>query len=105
MNKVVLSRRELIALLVHNGFTELPPRSGTSHRRYRGIVDGQTRFVDVDDSIDEFSPKSHGVLFYIVSSQLRLMDSARNANTAWERFYAGEPSIARKAQVAYRKWT
>src|SRR5690242_10912093 len=104
MKKVPLSRRELIALLVHNGLIELPARHGTSHRRYKGEIGGRVLLVDVDDSIDVFSAESHGVLDYIVTSQLRFTERVRNARDAWERFYGGEPSVARKAQTHYRKW-
>lgn len=102
MRKVTLSRRELIALLEHNGFVARGRRS-TSHVRYEGVVDGRTRFVDVDETIDEFAPKSHAVLYYIVNSQLGF--SQHGMKAGWERFYAGEPRLARRAQLPYRNWS
>jgi hypothetical protein len=104
MRKVALSRRELIALLEHNGFVRLPERSGTSHKRYRGEVGGTVRFVDVDDSIDTFNADSHGVPYYIVTSQLRFTEGVRTANEGWARFYGGDPTTARKSGVPYEKW-
>lgn len=104
MKKVALSRRELIALLVHNGFAELPARGGTSHKRYKGAVGGKVCLVDVDDSISDFNPDSHSVLYYIVTSQLRFMEGVKNAKDGWDRFYGGEPVTAKKAQTTYRKW-
>jgi hypothetical protein len=105
MRKVALSRRELIALLQHNDFVRLPARSGTSHKRYKGEVGGITRLVDVDDSIDTFNADSHGVLYYIVTSQLRFTEGAKKANDGWARFYSGEASTAKRADVPYRKWS
>ena len=105
MRTVVLSRRELVALSEHNGFTPGGRRSGTSHVRYQGVVDGRRRFVDVDQTIDEYHPRSHGVLYYIVSSQLRFFgEDIGPAEAGWRRFYGGEPGQARRAQVPYRKW-
>lgn len=104
MRKLTLKRRELIALLEHNGFT-VSAHGPTSHIRYTGVIDGKTRFVTVDESIDEFVPDSHTVLFYIVSTQLGFFGSGGGAaKVGWTRFYAGEPGIARKAQVPYHKW-
>jgi predicted RNA binding protein YcfA (HicA-like mRNA interferase family) len=38
--------RDLIVILRQNGF-ELTRHKGTSHRRYRGIVDGKTMLVTI----------------------------------------------------------
>ncbi|MFN8556135.1 MAG: type II toxin-antitoxin system HicA family toxin [Dehalococcoidia bacterium] len=51
MKKIPLKRRELIALLTHNGFAP-GRRGGTSHVHYIGEIDGQKRIVTVDESID-----------------------------------------------------
>lgn len=69
------------------------------------MVDGKVRFVDVDESIDGFSADGHGVLHYIVSGQLRFFDGPGGAKAGWTCFFAGEPTIARKAQVSYRPWS
>ena len=67
MKKPPLTRRDLIAVLEHNGF-QAEGCTSTSHIKYRGVVDGVTRHVTVDESIDEFQAKSHSVLYYIVST-------------------------------------
>ena len=104
MRKLALKRRELIALLEHNGFTALGRRS-TSHARYKGLVGGRVCFVDVDESIDEFSPGSGQVLHNIVSGQLRFFGHDDTPiKEGWRRFYGGHPDIARRAGVSYRRW-
>ncbi len=105
LRKLVLKRRELIALLEHNGFV-VDKRVGSSHIRYRGNVDGQEKCVDVDESIDDFAPRSFQPLYYIVSSQLGFFGEVNNlpAKVGWERFYAGHPDTARKANVPYKAW-
>lgn len=102
MRKPPLTRRELIAVLEQNGFVATG-RTGTSHVKYEGVVDGTRRTVTVDQSIDEFRAASHSVLYYIVSTQLGFFGSG-SATDAWRRFYGGEPRLARRAQVPYRKW-
>lgn len=103
--KLVLKRRELIALLTHNGLV-VEKRVGSSHVRYRGVVDGAEKCVDVDESIDDFAPRSFEPLYYIVSSQLAFFGERRNipAKVGWQRFYAGHPDIARRAGVPYKTW-
>ena len=39
MHKLVLKRRELVQMLEYNSFVALG-RRGTSHVRYRGVIDG-----------------------------------------------------------------
>ena len=86
MRKVTLKRRELIELLEHNGFVALG-RGPSSHVRYKGVIDGKARLVTVDESIDEFAPDSHTVLYYIVSAQLGFFGSSGGAAKAgWTRF-------------------
>ncbi len=103
MRKPVLTRRELVSLLEHNGF-EMRGRTGSSHTRYVGVVDGRTCNVTVDDAVAGYTPASHSILYYIVSTQLGFYRGGSSANDAWKRFYAGEPSIARRAQVPYERW-
>jgi predicted RNA binding protein YcfA (HicA-like mRNA interferase family) len=38
--------REFIEIITANGFV-LHRHGATSHRRYRGVIDGEVRFVDV----------------------------------------------------------
>src|SRR5438093_10015161 len=92
LRKVVLSRAEVtkIVLAFHG---EEKARTATSHVRYRCLVNGEVRLVTVDESIQEFAPDSHSPLFYIVRQQLQV---------SWEEFYAADPDIAKRAQVAYR---
>jgi predicted RNA binding protein YcfA (HicA-like mRNA interferase family) len=49
--------REFIAIIEAHGFS-LHRHGATSHRRYRGIIDGQVRFVDVagHNDNDEIRP-------------------------------------------------
>jgi hypothetical protein len=98
-----LKRREIVALLLVNGFQFV--RTHGSHRRYEGAVDGVTRYVEVDEAIDEFPPQRHRVLGHILA-QLGFFDDAREvpASVGWDRFYSGEPGIARRAQLQYRTW-
>ena len=104
MRKLVLPRRELVAMLEHNGFVALG-RRGTSHLQFRGTIEEQTRIVTIDEGIDEYQPRSHTALYYIVSAQLGFFGEGQgSANEGWERFYAGHPDIARRAGVTYRKW-
>ena len=93
-----IKQRVLIALLERNGF-QFKRQSGTSHRRYEGVVDGKTRRVDVDMAHDEFSPK-HDPLPLIVASQLGL----GTGTDAWKRFYAGHPDTARQHGLPYKPW-
>ncbi len=87
-----LKRREIIAILLHNGFVALP-RKSTSHMRYRGVIDGHIVFCDVDASHDEFIPKSRTALYWLVTSQLGI---------TFVRFYAGHPDSARRARLSYQ---
>ena len=104
MHKLVLKRRELVQMLEHNSFVALG-RRGTSHVRYRGVIDGVAILVTIDESIDEYQARSHTALYYIVSTELGFFGEGRgSANEGWERFYAGHPDIARRAGVTYRKW-
>ena len=104
MRKVTLKRRELIALLEHNGFISLG-RGPTSHVRYRGVIDGKTRLVSIDEAINDNGPGSHTVLYYIVSTQHQFFGPDSGAAKAgWTRFFGGEPGVALRAQVPYRKW-
>lgn len=103
MRKPPLKRRELVELLVHNGF-EKTSRGSTSHIRYVGKVDGKVKFVDVDDNIDEYDSGSHSALYWIVYSQLGFIGPGQSTKKGWERFYAGSPLTAEKAGVKYLKW-
>ncbi len=103
MHKPPLKRRELTDLLLHNGFV-FKSQTG-SHKRYVGTMDGQNRFVDVDECIDEFGTKGD-VLYSIVSSQLGFFGDKvnRSVKEGWRMFYAGSPATAKKAGVKYRAW-
>lgn len=46
MPRLKCTGRDVIAILLAHGF-ELLHHDGSSHRRYRGMVGGQVRFVDV----------------------------------------------------------
>lgn len=92
MRKPPLTRRELIAVLEHNGFVATG-RTGTSHVKYEGVVDGVRRTVTVDESVDVYTSDSHSILYYIVSTQLGFYRSG-SAKGAWRRFYGGEPRLA-----------
>ena len=46
MPRLKANARQVIAVLERHGFV-LHRHDGTSHRRYRGIVDGKVRYVDV----------------------------------------------------------
>ena len=92
LRKVLVTRQELIrCLLAFHG--EEFPRTGTSHARYRCLVNGQARHVTVDESIDEFTPRSHTPLYYIVLHQLQV---------TWEDFYAADAGIASRAGIPHR---
>jgi len=49
--------REFLAIIEQRGFV-LHRHGATSHRRYRGVVDGTVRFVDVafHSAADEIAP-------------------------------------------------
>ena len=87
-----LKRREIIEILLHNGFVALP-RKSTSHMRYRGVVDGRVVLCDVDASHDEFIPTSRTAFYWLVTSQLGI---------TFARFYAGHPDSARRARLGYQ---
>lgn len=89
-----LKRREIIEILLHNGFAALP-RKSTSHMRYRGMIDGKVVLCDVDASHDEFIPKSRTAFYWLVTSQLRI---------TFARFYAGHPDSARRAGLRYQRF-
>lgn len=93
LRKVILSRSEVLAILAAFGATEIARRSGTSHRQFDVTIDGQRRKVTVDDAIDEFSPASFCTLWFIVTKQLQIK---------WERFYAADEKVARRANVKYQ---
>ena len=103
MTKFPLRRREVIRLLETNGF--LHRRTRGSHLHYEGAVDGRARYVDVDQGIDEYPAERHRVLGHVLS-QLGFFDDdkAIPPNIGWERFYAGERDIARRAGVTFRRW-
>lgn len=91
---IVLKLRDVIAILTENGFVALPQK-GTSHIQYRGTIDGQTRVCTVDMSITDWVWKSHTALYYLIKTELRI-DAAR--------FFGGHKTIARRAQVPYRRF-
>lgn len=103
MRKPPLKRRELTELLTHNGF-RFKSQTG-SHKRYVGTVDGQTRFVDIDECIDEFGTKGD-VLYAIVSTQLGFFGDRveRSIKEGWRMFYEGSTATASKAGVKYKPW-
>lgn len=86
-----LARREVIAVLLHNGFTQLPQKA-TSHVRYRGTIRGRAVFCDVDAGHREFIPRGRTAFYYLVTSQLGI---------TFEQFYAGHPDTARRAGLSY----
>lgn len=47
MPRLSCNFREFIEIIEAHGFT-LHRHKGTSHRRYRGVVEGQVKFVEVD---------------------------------------------------------
>ncbi len=47
-----LSAEQIIAILLANGF-ELDRQNGTSHRQYKGLVDGQTRLATIASHNDK----------------------------------------------------
>lgn len=103
MRKLVLHRREVTTLLTENGFKLA--RVHGSHFRYEGVVDGELRFPEVDQGLDDYAPERHRPLGNILA-QLGFFDDDRPVNhaTAWQRFYAGNRRIAKKAQVTHRPW-
>lgn len=98
-----LKRREVEALFLANGFVFV--RQHGSHRRYQGVIDGVTRYVEIDQGIGEFPSQRHRVLGHILA-QLGFFDDDRAVppNVGWDRFYSGERDIARRSQLPYRAW-
>lgn len=89
-----LKRREVVEILLHNGFVALPQKA-TSHVRYRGIVNGRVVLCDVDAGHDEFAPKSRTAFYFLVRSQLGI---------TFQEFYAGHPDTARRTGSTYRRF-
>lgn len=104
MRKFPLRRREVEQLLRANGSTI--HRQHGSHIRYVGVIDGVTVYPELDQTIDEYPPYTRRVLGNILA-QLRFIDDDRGIDhaVAWERFFAGEQSIARRAGITYRPWS
>jgi predicted RNA binding protein YcfA (HicA-like mRNA interferase family) len=46
LSRLTCKFREFIAIVEAHGFREIR-HGATSHRRYRGVVDGTVRFVDI----------------------------------------------------------
>ncbi len=87
-----LTRREVTAVLLHNGFAALPEKA-TSHTRYRGTINGRSVFCDVDAGHNEFVPRSRTAFYWLVKGQLGL---------TFEQFYAGHEDTARRAGLSYK---
>ena len=85
-----LTLRKVIAILTSLGFEELATTSGTSHRRWHKMSDGQRRSVIVDEAIPEFSGD---ILRIMIRDQAKLTR---------DEFYSGCKSAARKVNVKPR---
>ena len=92
LHKVCLTRAELVRVLLAFGGQQ-QPRTGTSHVKYHCWVRGLKKVVIIDESIDEFCPRSHTALWYIVLKQL---------GVSWEEFYAADREVARRAGVPHQ---
>ncbi len=86
-----LTRREVVAVLLHNGFEQLPQKA-TSHVRYRGTIQGRTVLCDVDAGHREFTPKGRTAFYFLVTSQLGI---------TFQQFYSGHRDTARRAGLKY----
>lgn len=47
MPRLTLAFREFIGIIEANGFVPRGKQGATSHRRYKGEVDGEVRYVDI----------------------------------------------------------
>ncbi|MEX2246617.1 MAG: hypothetical protein WEC75_08010 [Dehalococcoidia bacterium] len=91
-------------LLTANGFVY--DHSTGGHDIYKGAANGRNRSVTVDQQADDFSPRSHELLFYIASQLGFIGEGSRiSQQEGWRRFYGGHPGTARRAQVPHRKWS
>ena len=93
LRKVVLSRSEVVRILLAFNGAEQPQRSGTSHVKYFCWVRGVKKSVTIDASISEFPPDSYSALWFIVQKQLEV---------SWDDFYAADPDVAKRASVNHR---